>query len=55
MTQIPICLECGNNILEIVFINDTEYYFCWVCEDRDEMIPCICSEDHISSECPSCF
>lgn len=56
MSEIPICLVCGNDALEMIVFNNNRYYICWICDDFDENDePCFCKNDCMNPQCPSCF
>ena len=55
MTDIEICLTCGDEMTYWFVIQDQVIFLCTRCDDEEYEEPCLCREDTINPFCPSCY
>lgn len=62
MTDLEICLICGEEMTYWFVIQDSVVFECFNCDDldwednaEDYEEPCLCHQDEVNPFCPSCY
>ena len=62
MTDIEICLTCGNEMTYWFVIQNEVIFLCprcddegWIEDPEEYEEPCLCREDTINPFCPNCY